>query len=334
MVRKCGCLRAGIFFTAWFFYVLLIASYSPWQVDAQGGQGSVDIRVVDFDTEEPIFRADVRLYRFGAGNESYRAFTAGPGNVSFPAVNGGSYYLEVTADNYETSRESAEVHAAVNNSFTARLHRKPGAAPESSPGTTVSAASLSIPAGARKEFEEGQSWLRKNDTPKALKHFQRAIQLYPGFAQAYAMLGLVYLQQKQTQDAEAALAKAIALDSHLALPRTLLGKLEFERRNFGRAEELLLESSRLDPGAWETKFELGRVYYNLGKLDKALEFARGAQSNSRASTLTHLLLVDIYLRKGDKSGALQELEEFARADPKSSLTPRVQQKIAELRRVN
>lgn len=327
-----SCLWGRLSRTRWLILVLL-AGFAPQRsVRAQSQRGGVDIRVVDFDTEEPIFRADVRLYTFGHGNESYRAFTAGPGNVSFPAVEQGNYYIEVTAADYENAREPADVRPGVNNNFTVRIQRKVGTPTERAPDATISAASLAIPAAAQKEYEDGQSSLAKNDTGKSIKHFQKAIALYPRFAQAYAMLVLAYPQQKQPQEAETALTKAISLDSHLVLPRTVLGKLEFERGNFARTEELLLESLRLDPLAWEPQFELGRVYYNLGKLDKSLEFARRAQANPQASTMTHLLLVDIYLRQGDKNAALRELEDFAKLDPKSPLIPRVEQKIGELRK--
>jgi tetratricopeptide (TPR) repeat protein len=197
----------------------------------------------------------------------------------------------------------------------------------------VSVTELNIPNAARQAYQDGVAAL-KDDPTKSAQYFQKAIELYPEFAQAYAMLGLAYMQQKKSPEASAALAKAISLNPKLSMAHTLMGKLWLEQRDFSRAEADLLESIRLDPQAWDSSIELARCYFNMAKLDKALEYARRANAAPQDPSGTHLLLVDIYLRRGDRQNALAELEKFAQSDARSPLMPRVQQKINELRRAN
>lgn len=300
------------------------------RVVAQQSSSTLSIRVSEWSNEEPVFQAEVRIMPFGRGVYTHRGYTDGGGRVSFIGVRRGSYQLEVEKYGFETSKQTIDTGYGPNESFSVSMRRRPDPNEKATPSAgTVSATSAAAPVDAQREYDEGMRTLK--DTPaEAISHFRKAIEIYPKYADAHAMLGLAYMKQKQNQEAAAALNKAVEVDPKLAVAHTLLGKVYLEEKKFDQAETLLLKSMQLDPQAWDAPYELARCYFNTGKIDKALTAARRAHDVPNAASSTHLLLVDIYLRQGNNKEALRELQEFSKADPNSIFMPRVRQMIERL----
>ncbi len=312
-------------FTLWLVCLATVIS-----AQAQRQHAVVNVRVSDSLTEDPIAMADVQLRTVGHGDFSQRGFTDSSGRINFNGVERGSYNLLVEKDGYVPAREYVDVRPGAAESYFILLTRRTDSRANDVPGTPVAAAALEVPAAARKEYVAGVRQL-KDDPAKSTSRFLKAIEKYPGYSEAYTMLGLAYMRQKQSEAAMKALSKAIELSPRVSLARTLRGKLYREAKKFAEAETELLESIRLDSQAWDAPYELAFCYYYMGKLDKALEYARRAHDLPQAASATHLLLVDLYMRAKDPQAALRELEEFAKADPQSPFMPRVQQAINQLR---
>lgn len=313
--------------------LVLLGLILLWGVPARAQQaepGSVSVKVTDYDNEDPIFQAEVRILVFARGTFSHRGFTDGGGRITFPGVARGNYIAEATHLDYEPAREEIDVVPGLTSNVFLRMRRKAEASAPP-PRGAVTAAALAVPPEARKQYEEGVNKL-KDDPAGSIVHLRNAVALYPKYAEAYSMLGLAYMREKKPEEAMAALNQAVELDPLSAFARVMRGRLHMEARALDRAEEDLLHAARIEPRAWSTHYELARCYFRQGKIEKSLEHARKAHDLPQAATATHLLLVDIYLRQGNQASALKELEEFVKADPKSPLVPRVQQKITELRR--
>jgi len=296
---------------------------------AQQSPATINVRVTGAEREDPLERAEVRLHVFAHPVPSHRAYTDGSGRVTFYGVERGHYDLEVEKDGYELYRERVDIPGGMSQHISVRLRPKdaPG---RRNAGGTVSAAMLA-PGPARKAYEEGMAVLREKPA-ESIAHFRRAIELHAKFPEAWAMLGLAYTREKHFPEARAALQQAIELNPRDTTPQVLLGKLYMEEKDFAKAEKQLKESLHLDSQAWDIPYELSRCYFNLGKLALALEFARKAQALPQAPTTTHLLLADIFLRRGESSNALHELEEFAKKDPQSPFIERVRARIAQLKK--
>jgi Tfp pilus assembly protein PilF len=296
---------------------------------AQQSSATVDVRVTESNREEAVEQAEVRLHVFGHPSPTHRAYTDGNGRVIFYGVERGSYYLEVQKDGFEPYREQVDVPGGLSQNFFVRLRQK-DVRGQPAPGGAVSAAML-IPGPARKAYDEAMAKLKTNPA-ESVSLLRRAVELYPKFPEAWAMLGLVYTREKKYKDAQAALEKSIQLNPRDSTPHIFLGKLFLEEKDFAKAEAKFLETMRLDPQAWDAPYELARCYFNMGKLDRALEYARKAQTLPQAASTTHLLLADIFLRRSEPANALHELEEFARIDPQSPFIERVRAKIAQLKK--
>ncbi len=293
---------------------------------------NINVRVGHAGDESPIAQAEVRLHTFGSPSPAYRTYTDGGGRVTFMGVRADAYYLEVEKEGFEPHREQVEI-TGNDQTLLVRLRPKDtGAGGVGTGAATVSSGVLAAPAAARREYDKGMNALKENDAAGSIGHFRKAIEAHPQFGEAYVMLGLAHMQQKNVKDAMTALTKAIEINPKLRMGHTLLGKVFMEERDFPRAEQELQESMRLDVQAWDAPYELARCYFNMGKLDQALQYAQRAQSSPQASSSTRLLLADIYLRTGDSANALAQLEAFTREDPKSPFLPRVKAKIEQFKK--
>lgn len=329
MSLPCKILRVQRFALVTSVSLILLLAFCP-VVHGQTA-GTVTVRVSEATTESPIFQAEVKLLSFGHMNASYWAFTDGGGHVEFPAVEHGTYRVEVRKAGYETGQEQVDVAAGVIYNVMVGLR------PDSSRSNTVksspemiSALDAAVPSGARKEFEAGSALL-SSDPAASIQHFRSAVEQYPKYSKAWMSLALAYLKIKRSDEALSAVGKAIEVDSKFGMAYTLQGRLLVENREFKKAETSLLESIRLEPQAWEAHFELARCYYNTGKIDEALAQARQARDLPESNPITHLLLADVYLKQDQKKEALAELEAYAEAEPASPMLPRIRQKIAQLR---
>jgi len=292
--------------------------------------GTVTVRVSEAATEAPVFQAEVRLLSFGHMNASYWEFTDGGGHTQFPAVEHGTYRVEVKKAGYEIGQEQVDVAAgAIYNVFVGLRPTPTNSNALSSSNEMISAQEAAIPAAAKKEFEAGSALLTSDPTT-SIPHFRSAVEQYPKYSKAWMSLALAYFKLKRLDDALDAARKSIEADPKLGSAYVLRGRLLVENREFKKAEATLLEGLKVAPQSWDAHFELARCYYNTGAIDKALEEARQARDMPESNPVTHLLVADIYLKQDRKKQAIAELEAYAKAEPASPMLPRIQEKIAAL----
>jgi cytochrome c-type biogenesis protein CcmH/NrfG len=311
--------------------MLLAAACPPTRSQTTG---TVTVRVSEGATEAPIFQAEVKLLSFGHMSASYWGFTDGGGHTQFPAVEHGTYRVEVKKAGYEIGEEKVDVAAGAICNVFVDLRPTPTASNTlkylNTSKDTISAQEAAIPAAAKKEFEAG-SVLLSSDPSASIPHFRSAVEEYPKYSKAWMTLALAYFKLKQLDDALSAARKSVEADPKLGAAYVLQGRLLVENREFKKAETALLEGLKVAPQAWDAHFELARCYYNTGDIGKALDHARQARDVPESNAVTHLLLADIYLKQNQNKEAIAELEAFAKAEPASPMLPRVQQKIATLR---
>jgi tetratricopeptide (TPR) repeat protein len=200
------------------------------------------------------------------------------------------------------------------------------------PGGTISADDLKIPENAKKEFERGKRLFNeKKDPHESVGAFQRAIELYPEYSDAYFLLGTAQMQLKDAPAAEASLRKAIALDARRTAPYYPLAMLLFGQRRFDDEQELLLSAQKQDAADWRWPFELARCHAQQSHWDSALQYGLVATGNANAPSKLHLLLADIYSNSNKPREAVAELELFSQLDPQSTYMGRVREVLPVLR---
>ena len=166
--------------------------------------------------------------------------------------------------------------------------------------------------------------------PLAVQHFQKAIELYPQYAEAYQLLGVMHLQAGKFADAEPELQKATELEPNLATAYFALGICRNFMAKYAEAETALLKGLDLNPASADGHYQLANTYWALGRWQDAEVHAQKAVTLKPDIAGAHVLEGDIALRKRDLQGALKEYKEALRLDPKGPMAAPTQQMIGKI----
>lgn len=209
-------------------------------------------------------------------------------------------------------------------------------APTSSPKIfSAKILDASVPPEARKEFEKGEELVATGEKGKmgeGIRHFQRAIVIYPAFLEAKLQLGTTHMDLMQWSQAEQVLLKAS--ETHPQNPHLLfaLGELFLQLKKTNDAEKVLREGLQIEPRSWQGHFTLGRLYWNNGDIVRAgRQVALAIQLNPNFAE-AHLLAGNIFLRARKNEEAQFEFEEYLRLAPKGKYVTETRQVLQKIRR--
>jgi serine/threonine protein kinase/Flp pilus assembly protein TadD len=124
-----------------------------------------------------------------------------------------------------------------------------------------------ISLGAHAEYKEG--------TGAALRHYQRAAELDPDFAEAHATMGVMYSNLGQTAHATESLSKAFALREHTSQREKIRIEALYYYLGIGdlpKAERAFQEQIENYPKANSSYSNLGLMEETRGRYEKALEY--------------------------------------------------------------
>jgi tetratricopeptide (TPR) repeat protein len=216
--------------------------------------------------------------------------------------------------------------------ITLKLDKEPEAkpVPPEGPAGTLNARIAQIPPAARKEFEAGKRQMDAHDAAAAVQRFQKAIALYPQYAEAYQLLGVVHLEGGKLQEAEPELRKATVIEPNLSTAFFALGVCRNLMAKYADAETALLRGLELDPQAADGHYELAKTYWVLERVPDSETHAKKAATLKPDLAGAHILLGDICLQKRDAQGALKEYREGIRLDPKSPMAAGAQQMVDKI----
>lgn len=203
-------------------------------------------------------------------------------------------------------------------------------------GYSVSASALQAPKAAKKAYEQGVQALAKNQTDPAARAFEKAVAIYPNYADAWLSLGKIRRSQGQTEPARKALLKAVEADPKLMAPLLELGFLSAAQNDWDGARGYLERAVKLEPSgypiAWYT---LAVANYNLGNRDEAEKDARRAAKLDVKNGIPRerYLLGLILEEKKDLAGAAAEFEAYLKLAPNEVDGPQVLAEIQQIRKI-
>jgi tetratricopeptide (TPR) repeat protein len=195
-------------------------------------------------------------------------------------------------------------------------------------GPTVSVRQLSIPEKARDAMTKGVSLLyQKADYPGSIKQFQRAIAAYPDFYEAYAQMGLAYMNMKNSAESEKALRKSIEIsqgkyaDSLFILAALFTGAHRYED-----AEPLARKAVSDDPNSWHAQSELAQALLGLERADEAEQYAQAAAKLQPENPTLRLLLADIHIALRNAPALLDDLNAYLKLAPNGPSAAQVRER--------
>lgn len=187
--------------------------------------------------------------------------------------------------------------------------------------TSVSVAQYKVPDKARKLFRKAQELLEKSKIEEASENLRKALEIYPKYAEALCLRGVLKIDHQDREGAIADLDQAIQIDSSYAMSYFALGAVYNLMSRFDDALRTLERGTTLAPTAWQGYFETAKA--DIGKAN----YTTALRHLDKAQTLIRESYPPINLLKGHALIALKqypeamvELEAFlqkAPADPQS-----------------
>jgi len=139
----------------------------------------------------------------------------------------------------------------------------------------------------------GDLYGRRGEFEKAVEEFQRAIELKPGYADAYHNLGNTYQQMGKVDEAIESFEKAIEASPNLWQSYQNLAAIYFEQENYTKAKNYLEKATNVNPKNDNLFLNLGIINLKLGEKEKAKQALEQALKIDPANQTAQQLLSTI-----------------------------------------
>jgi tetratricopeptide (TPR) repeat protein len=224
-----------------------------------------------------------------------------------------------------------------------------GAKPE---GLTLSATPYKAPKDARKAYEKGLQAERNGKLADAHKYFETAVEIYPGFTNAWFQLGTVLQKENQKDAARKAYNQATTLDTRFLPPYLFLASMAYEAENWTEVLKLtghILDLNPLDQAGVtgyildldplnyaEAYFYNAFANYRLNKIEAAEKRALQAEQVDLRTHFPqlHLLLAEIFARKNNYARAIAEIQTYLALVPHAKDADQEREQLAKLEKLN
>jgi tetratricopeptide (TPR) repeat protein len=242
------------------------------------------------------------------------------GSFELQGVPAGEYELVAQKGLAET-RTSISVTSGANFvTLTLPSTGKPG----ENHGSMVSAAQLAVPKKARREYEKAEDAAQKNKWAEANQCLQRALVIWPKFAEALVLRAIIernaYSSAQAITDAE----KAVESDPSYGKAYVVLGAAYTDVNRWDDAVRALDHGVRIAPDYWQGYYEMSRTLLLKRDFAGALQQAQKASEVGHTNfAMLHLIKGYSYLGLSNQPAARTELETYVKLEPKSDASLRV-----------
>ena len=289
---------------------------------------SISGSVTDAQSGSRLDGVRVDLQSFNEGVLA-TGFSSSSGNFQFNGIRPGDYELIFDQPGYEEIRQTLQVEGPVFG-LVVNLRRLNQAAPGGPP--TVSVRELSIPVKAREAMNKGLVLLyQKSDYPGSIKQFQRGIDVFPNFYEAYAQIGVAYMKMNDAARSEEALRKSIELSKeHYSDAFSLLAALYSDHDRLDDAEALARKAVEIDANSWQAQSEMAHVLFGLKRPDDAEPYALAAAKLQPNNPVLHLMLANIHMEVGNDAALLDDLNQYLKLAPNGPFAAQARQQRDEV----
>jgi tetratricopeptide (TPR) repeat protein len=288
--------------------------YAQSHLDSLNRTGSIRVQVTSSDGRACDFQASVLLMSI-SGARIAEESTNADCEVYFGNVAAGSYHVAVSGAGIEESDSgrfdfdsTGHQDVEVNIKHAGRVNQSGPTGPAS---PLVAAADLNIPESARKEFDKANQFVTKENWQRAIERLNKAITIYPQYAQAYNNLGVAYGHLGDRVRNIEALQKAISLNDHFAAAYLNLARVAIVDRDFPQAEVLLNKATAIDPTDAQILSALANMELLNHHYEQALATCRRAHSTARGvHAVVHYVAARIFEQENRPLDAVAELRVF------------------------
>ena len=202
-------------------------------------------------------------------------------------------------------------------------------------GTTISVTSALAPKDAKKAMEKGQNALKKEKWDDARKEFQKAVEIYPKYAVAWAELGRVQERLNDPNEARKSFAMALEADGKLVTPYLELASMASREEKWQEVSDYTDRALKLNPVDFPQAYLLNSMSnFYLKKMDIAEKSAREGIDHDAEHRFPKMneVLGAVLLEKKDFAGAAEQYRKYLRYAPEGSNTAMARKQLADIER--
>ena len=219
-------------------------------------------------------------------------------------------HLEAELPGYRSDRLSlGMLRMGSNDVGLIVLHRLEGLI-----GATVSVTTLAAPASAQKAYRKGVKALRKMrpNREEAIRHLERAVEVYPEYATAWAALGEARRGLEHEDSARTAYTRAMEADPKFLLPYGPLMDLALNRMDWTELESLTERYLKLSPRSAKTRFLSALAAVNQYDLARAESHVQSLKELNEKDSwpLSYVIMAAVYEGRAEWERAAHEYRAY------------------------
>lgn len=256
------------------------------------------------------------------------------GEFRFRSLAPGNYTVAVVRNGLGEVRRTVVVSAAVadpSGVVHASIPYTSSEAAAEPNGGVVSVHQLSIPGNAAAKYADAQKRLAAHDPQGAVRLLDEAVAIAPEFSSAWNALGVIAFQTGDDDRAETLFHKALAADPDSFEPMVNLGGVLLKENSAVDALQFNRRAVQNRPGDALANAQLGMNYFKLDQFDQAEQYLLAAKRLDPAQFYQpQIFLAEIYIRRGNRSAAIKELEDVLALRPDGPLSDSIRHNLAQL----
>ena len=197
---------------------------------------------------------------------------------------------------------------------------------------SVSLGELAVSAKARAAFRASRRRLTKGDREGSIARLQQAVELSPGFVEAWNELGTLAYKADDYEQAEEYFRAALRHDPQAFAPLVNLGGALLSQQRIDDALPYNLMAQSMRPDDALANAQLGMNFFYKQEFDRARKHLVRAKEADRAHfSHPQFFLAEIHARAGKLQAARRELEELMRLHAGSPAAESARQALARLK---
>jgi hypothetical protein len=298
--------------------VLIPCTYAQSGPGSQDWTGSIRVRVIAGDARTCNIRATVSLVST-SGARIAEHLTNSDCEVYFVNLAPGGYHVTVSGggiENSDSGRFDLDSRRRQDLDINVTRARQAEYGVAEAGGPMVAAVNLNIPKSARNEFDKANQFVAKGNWQKAIERLNKAIAIYPDYAEAYNNLGVVYGRLGDRVRNLEALQKAVRLNDHFAPAYLNLARMAIADRDLVQAEALLEKAVAIEPTNSQMLVLLAYTELLNHHYDQALANCRRAHSGAQGPhTVAHYVAARVFEYQNRPTDAAAELQIFLSEEP-------------------
>jgi Tfp pilus assembly protein PilF len=165
-----------------------------------------------------------------------------------------------------------------------------------------------------------------------VKNLKRAVEIFPEYADAWNVLGVIAMRQSDPGKAEKYFRKAIDADNSATLALINLGRLYLQKRQYDEGGNLIGRAVQLDPRNPEALTLLAYLALLRDHLEDAIEVSHRVHTlEHKQYALVHFVAANAYERKQLHQEAADEYKQYLQESPDGPSAAQARAALSSLR---